>query len=229
MTNYKGIPVIAIDGPTASGKGTVSSVLAKKLGFHYLDSGAIYRGLGVAVSQQSLNPQAPADFKKIEALSKSLHLEFEGSKVFLENQNVTTEIRTEQAGVMASKLASYPVLRQNLLARQRAFQKPPGLVADGRDMGSVVFPQAIIKVFLTASVQVRANRRFQQLEKAGETPDYEQLFNDLKSRDERDTARRVAPLKPTTDAVVIDSSQSTVEQVVNQIFALCCSQHLVEK
>ncbi len=229
MTFNTTVPVIAIDGPTASGKGTVSAALAKQLGFHYLDSGAIYRALAVAVLSRALSPSQANDMIQIQALSQSLNLLFKDGAVLLDGRDVSLEIRTEKAGLMASELAAFPVLRANLLQRQRGFLQPPGLVADGRDMGTVVFPQAIVKVFLTASAEVRAKRRLQQLQRAGGQPDFDQLLADLKRRDAQDAQRSVSPLKPADHAVIIDSSDQTIEQIVNQLYRLCQSEQLVEK
>ncbi|HEX4857152.1 MAG TPA: (d)CMP kinase [Limnobacter sp.] len=211
------IPVIAIDGPTASGKGTVAALVADKLGYHYLDSGAIYRVLGVAAQQQGLNPDQVAHLEKIIPLAASLPVQFQGDRVFLDGIDVSQAIRTEQAGVMASRLAVVPEIRAGLLQRQRDFRQSPGLVADGRDMGSVVFPDAALKVFLTASAQVRAERRVKQIEGRGLKADFNSIFTDLMERDRRDTERPVAPLKPCADALVLDCSSMPIEQVVATI------------
>jgi cytidylate kinase len=210
-------PVIAIDGPTASGKGTVAALVAAKLGYHYLDSGAIYRVLAVAVIQRGLNPDLPADLPKIIPMSANLPVQFHGSKVLLNGLDVSEIIRTEEAGVMASRLAVVPEVRAGLLQRQRDFRQAPGLVADGRDMGSVVFPDSILKVFLTASAKVRAERRVRQIEERGQLADFQAIYNDLVARDKRDTERAVAPLKPCEDALVLDCSAMPIDQVVGTI------------
>jgi cytidylate kinase len=212
-------PVIAIDGPTASGKGTIAARVAAELGFHYLDSGAIYRVLAVAAIQADLDPDVPAHLEKLEALASDLPVRFDADRVFLGQVDVSEPIRSEQAGVMASRLAVISSLRSLLLQRQRDFRQAPGLVADGRDMGSVVFPDAQVKIFLTASAEVRADRRFKQLQGRGLHPNYEQLVADLQARDKRDSERAVAPLKPCVDAKVLDCSQIGVDEVVNTVLS----------
>jgi len=196
--------VIAIDGPSASGKGTVASRVAAALDYHYLESGALYRLVALAggVPQES---------------ARTLDAAFREGKIFLKNQDVTDAIREEAIGVRASEVARVPEVRAALLARQRAFRKAPGLVADGRDMGTIVFPDAILKVFLTASVAVRAQRRYKQLIDKGNSANLAALSRDLEERDQRDAAREVAPLRPATDAVLIDSSDLTVDQVVDRV------------
>ena len=210
-------PVISIDGPTASGKGTVAAQVAAKLGYHYLDSGAIYRVLAVAAVQLGLNPEVSADLQKIISLSANLPVQFQGSKVLLHGVDVSQIIRTEEAGVMASRLAVVPEVREGLLQRQRDFRQAPGLVADGRDMGSVVFPDSVLKVFLTASATVRAERRVRQIEERGHRADFQAIYNDLVARDKRDSERAVAPLKPCKDALVLDCSTMPIDQVVGTI------------
>ena len=197
-------PVIAIDGPSASGKGTVASRVAAALDYHYLESGALYRLVALAggVPQES---------------ARTLDAAFREGKIFLKNQDVTDAIREEAIGVRASEVARVPEVRAALLARQRAFRKAPGLVADGRDMGTIVFPDAILKVFLTAGVAVRAQRRYKQLIDKGNSANLAALSRDLEERDQRDAAREVAPLRPATDAVLIDSSDLTVDQVVDRV------------
>lgn len=212
-----GIPVIAIDGPTASGKGTVAALVASKLGYHYLDSGAIYRVLAVAVQQLVLNPDQPTDLAQIIPMAASLPVQFKGELILLNGEDVSQIIRSEASGVMASRLAVVPEVRAGLLQRQRDFRLQPGLVADGRDMGSVVFPDAALKVFLTASAQVRAERRVKQIEGRGQKADFQAIFTDLMERDRRDTERAVAPLKPCADALVLDCSSMPIEQVVATI------------
>lgn len=210
-------PVIAIDGPTASGKGTVAALVAGRLGYHYLDSGAIYRVLAVAVANAGLNPDVPTDLQKIIPMASSLPVQFQGDRVLLAGTDVSEAIRTEEAGVMASRLAVVPEVRTGLLQRQRDFRQSPGLVADGRDMGSVVFPDSALKVFLTASAQVRAERRVKQIEGRGQKADFQSIFNDLMARDKRDSERAVAPLKPCDDALVLDCSNMPIDQVVATI------------
>jgi len=197
-------PVIAIDGPSASGKGTVASRVAAQLGFHYLESGALYRLVALAGGDPA---QAAA----------RLDAAFRDQKIFLKEQDVTLEIRDEAIGVRASEVAKLPEVRSALLERQRAYRRPPGLVADGRDMGTVVFPDAVLKVFLTASVAVRAQRRYKQLIDKGNHANLAALSRDLEERDQRDAARTVAPLKPAADAVSVDSSDLTVDEVVDRV------------
>lgn len=209
--------VVSIDGPTASGKGTVASRVASKLGFHYLDSGAIYRVLGVAVANAGFDPDNADQLKQIIPMAADLPVHFDGDHVYLAGVDVSDDIRTEQAGVMASRLAVVPEVRAGLLARQRDFRQAPGLVADGRDMGSVVFPDSVLKVFLTASAQVRAERRVKQIELRGQHADFQAIYSDLVARDKRDTERAVAPLKPCEDALVLDCSGMPIEQVVTTI------------
>lgn len=215
--NIPNCPVIAIDGPTASGKGTVAALVAEKLGFHYLDSGAIYRVLAVAVDQAGLNPDVQSDLERIISMAANLPVHFQGTQVLLDSVDVSEIIRTEAAGVMASRLAVVPEVRAGLLQRQRDFRQAPGLVADGRDMGSVVFPDSILKVFLTASAQVRAERRVKQIEARGQQADFQAIFSDLMARDKRDSERAVAPLKPCDDALVLDCSAMPIEQVLEAI------------
>jgi cytidylate kinase len=195
-------PVIAIDGPSASGKGTIASRVAAALGFHYLESGALYRLVALA---------GGADPARTAA---SLAAEFQGDHIFLSGQDVTDAVRAEAVGVRASEIASLPAVRAALLERQRAFRRAPGLVADGRDMGTVVFPEAVLKVFLDASAEVRARRRYKQLIDKGKHANLAALSRDLEERDQRDAARAVAPLKPAVDAVSVDSSDMTIDQVV---------------
>jgi cytidylate kinase len=211
-------PVITIDGPSGAGKGTVSTLLAKKLGWHFLDSGAIYRVLAVA----SIHHQIPAeDETGLLPLASGLDVNFEttenGVRVILEGEDVSDTIRTEDVGATASKIASLPSIREALLRRQRGFKQSPGLVADGRDMGTVVFPEAQVKIFLTASADERADRRFKQLKGMGQDVSMLRLLQDIKARDERDANRTVAPLVPAKDAFVIDSTGLNIEQVLEKI------------
>jgi cytidylate kinase len=211
-------PVITIDGPSGAGKGTVSSMLAKKLGWHFLDSGAIYRVLAMA----SVHHQIPADDEVgLLPLASGLDVNFKtvdmGTRVILEGEDVTDEIRTESVGAIASKIAALPSIREALLRRQRAFKQAPGLVADGRDMGTVVFPNAEVKVFLTASAEERAQRRYDQLKGKGFDVSISRLLTDIQARDERDENRTVAPLVSAKDALVIDSTQLDINQVYEKI------------
>ena len=211
-------PVITIDGPSGAGKGTASTLLAKKLGWHFLDSGAIYRVLAVA----SIHHQIPADDEiGLLPLATGLDVNFEttgnGVRVILEGEDVSDTIRTEEVGATASKIASLPSIREALLRRQRGFKQAPGLVADGRDMGTVVFPEAQVKIFLTASAEERADRRFKQLKDTGHDVSILRLLDDIKARDERDANRTVAPLVPAKDALFLDSTKLNIEQVIEKI------------
>ena len=208
------IPVIAIDGPSASGKGTVAALVAQALGFHYLDSGAIYRVTAHAAQRAGLSLD---DEAALAELARGLDLRFEGGEVFLDGEAVGDAIRTEEAGRAASKIAAMPVLRAALLERQRAFRQAPGLVTDGRDMGSVVFPDATVKIFLTASREARAQRRYKQLIEKGFDANLAALFQDLSERDARDTARAAAPLKQTADAALLDTTGLTISQAVERV------------
>ena len=208
------IPVIAIDGPSASGKGTVAALVAQALGFHYLDSGAIYRVTAHAAQRAGLSLD---DEAVLAELARGLDLRFEGGEVFLDGEAVGDAIRTEEAGRAASKIAAMPVLRAALLERQRAFRQAPGLVTDGRDMGSVVFPDATVKIFLTASCEARAPRRYKQLIEKGFDANLAALFQDLSERDARDAARAVAPLKQMADAALLDTPGLTIEEAVERV------------
>ena len=208
------IPVIAIDGPTASGKGTVAQRVATHLGFHYLDSGALYR----LAALSALRHQTPlTDEHAIAKLAEKLPCRFIGDQIWLANENVTFAIRAEEVGNMASKIAALPTVRHALYGLQVSFRSPPGLVADGRDMGTVIFPGATLKVFLTASVEARAERRYKQLIEKGFSANMQDLLNDLTERDARDSNRAIAPLKPAEGAYMLDTSDLTIEQAVDQV------------
>ena len=206
--------VIAIDGPSASGKGTVARQVAEALGFHYLESGALYRLVALASLQRGV---AADDESGLAALAANLAVEFRGDRIFLAGQDVSDAVRDEACGIRASEIAGLPALRIALLARQRAFRQPPGLVAEGRDMGSVVFPDARLKVFLTASLEERARRRHKQLIDKGIHATLRTLFRDLAERDRRDAARSVAPLVAASDAVHIDATNLSVRDVVAEV------------
>lgn len=207
-------PVITIDGPTASGKGTVAALVAATLGFHLLDSGALYRLTALASMSYDIDP---ADAEALAKLVGALHITFREGCAQLDGVDVSAEIRAEEVGNRASAIAVHPEVRKALIARQRAFRKLPGLVADGRDMGTVIFPDAPLKVFLTASVEARAARRYKQLIQKGFSANMEDLLRDLRERDTRDTNRSTAPLKPAADARTLDTSGLSVDQAVEQI------------
>lgn len=210
------IPVICIDGPTASGKGTVAAELARRLGYGFLDSGAMYRITAYAALQAGLQIDT-ADETRIADLARTLPVRFAGGQIFLGDTNVTEAIRTEEAGMNASRVSALPAVRTALVDLQHSFQRLPGLVADGRDMGTVIFPEAPLKVFLTASAACRAERRYKQLISKGFQANIDDLRADLEARDARDSTRSVAPLKPAQDALVLDNSSLTIEQAVNQV------------
>jgi cytidylate kinase len=208
------VPVITVDGPSASGKGTVARRVAEMLGFHCLESGALYRLVALA----SLRAKVPADDEaRLAALARDFSVRFVSDRILLDDQDVTSDLATEQCGSRASEVAKLGPVREALLARQRAFRRAPGLVADGRDMGSVVFPDAQLKVFLTASAAVRAERRYNQLKQKGIRATLPTLFRELEARDARDAARAVSPLVPAPDAVQLDSSDLTIDEVVGRI------------
>jgi 3-phosphoshikimate 1-carboxyvinyltransferase len=210
------IPVLCVDGPTASGKGTLASALAAALGYHFLDSGALYRISAYAAVQAGLALEA-ANEAPIAALARNLDIVFDGERLLLQGHDISEAIRTEQAGMDASAVSALPAVRAALLDLQHGFRRLPGLVADGRDMGTVVFPDAGLKVYLTASAERRAQRRYKQLISKGISATLDSLCADLAARDLRDTTRAVAPLKPAQDAALLDNSELTVEQSVTQV------------
>jgi len=212
------IPVICIDGPTASGKGTVAAAVAQRLGYRFLDSGAMYRITALAALRAGLAIDT-AHEPRIAALAQTLPVRFEGGRVWLDSDDVTEAIRTEEAGMNASRVSALPAVRTALVELQHSFQRLPGLVADGRDMGTVIFPEAALKVYLTASAACRAERRYKQLISKGFSANIDDLRADLEARDARDSSRSVAPLKPAQDALVLDNSDLTIEQAVEQVLA----------
>ncbi len=208
------IPVIAIDGPSASGKGTVAEGVARALGFHYLDSGALYRLVTLAALRGGIDL---ADEPALARLAVGMPIAFRDARAWLGDEDVTEALRTEEVSAAASRVAAYPAVRTALLARQKGFQRPPGLVAEGRDMGSVVFPDALLKVFLTADVATRAQRRHKQLMAKGMYAKMPDVVEDLRQRDERDSSRPVAPLKHYPDALFLDTTPLSVEAAMDQV------------
>ncbi|HIF9079645.1 TPA: (d)CMP kinase [Photobacterium damselae] len=213
-------PVITVDGPSGAGKGTLCMLLAEKLGWNLLDSGAIYRVLALAAIHHDVDLESE---DALVPLAANLDVQFvaEGElvKVVLEGEDVSNTLRTEKVGNTASKVAALPRVREALLRRQRAFSEAPGLVADGRDMGTVVFPSAEVKIFLDASAEERANRRMNQLQKKGLDVNFDSLLSEIQERDYRDRNRAVAPLRPAEDALTIDSTELTIEEVLAQVVA----------
>lgn len=209
-----GAPVIAIDGPSASGKGTVAALVAKDLGFHYLDSGAIYRVTAYAALNRGVGLDDEAG---LAALARGLVLRFDGVEVYLDGHPVGDAIRTEEAGRAASKIAALPDLRAALLDLQRDFRRAPGLVTDGRDMGSVVFPDATLKIFLTATAEERASRRYKQLIEKGFDANLAALVQDLRERDARDANRASAPLRQMADARLLETTAMTIQDAVDTV------------
>ncbi len=209
-------PVIAIDGPSASGKGTISQLVAAHLGFHFLDSGALYRLAALAAIRGSVSF---ADEARLAELAVRLNIAFRNEKIFLDEGDVTDLLRAEEVGSGASRIAVLPQLRLALLDRQRAFRMPPGLVADGRDMGTVVFPDAVLKIFLTASPEERARRRYKQLKEKGMDANMATLLHDIRKRDERDSGRAAAPLQKAEDAILLDTTAMTIPAVAEEVLA----------
>ncbi|MEH6544683.1 MAG: (d)CMP kinase [Porticoccaceae bacterium] len=219
----KAIPIVTIDGPSGSGKGTMSMMLARKLGFHYLDSGALYRLLALAASRHKV---ALDNIEGLAVLAGHMDITFAmkadngAPQIILEGEDVSAQIRAEEIGLLASKVAAIPEVRAALLQRQHAFAAKPGLIADGRDMGTVVFPSAQIKIFLTASADERAKRRYKQLIEKGENVNLPALIDSVRERDERDSQRAVSPLVPAPDAHQVDSTDLSIEEVLQLILDL---------
>ncbi|OGI50309.1 MAG: cytidylate kinase [Candidatus Muproteobacteria bacterium RIFCSPHIGHO2_12_FULL_60_33] len=217
------VPVLAIDGPSGSGKGTVGQILAQRLGWHFLDSGALYRALGVAAIRERVSLD---DKPTLARLATSMDIHFVprtdggAAAVLLHGEEIGDPLRTEESGRLASIVAAIPEVRQALLQKQHSLRQPPGLVADGRDMGSTVFPDAILKVYLTASPEVRAQRRYKQLIEKGFDVNLPRLLDEIRERDARDAGRVVSPLKPAEDACILDTSQLDISGVVERVHGL---------
>jgi 3-phosphoshikimate 1-carboxyvinyltransferase/cytidylate kinase len=209
-----GTPVIAIDGPSASGKGTVAQRVAERLQFHYLDSGALYRLVAYTAIQSEVDL---TDETALSDIARDLDVVFTGARILLKGEDVADAIRAEVCSNGASKVAAYPQVRASLLDRQRAFRQIPGLVADGRDMGSVVFPDAVLKIFLTADAETRAQRRYKQLMEKGIDANISTLLQDIRDRDARDINRSVAPLQQGTDAILLDTTSLNIAQAVDAV------------
>ena len=215
-------PIVTIDGPSGSGKGTIARLVAQHAGWHLLDSGALYRLAAMEGARRGLPPDDVAGHAKwAQIMDVTFGIRADGGEVVtLAGQDVTAQLRSEEAGAGASRVAAWPALRQALLARQHAFAQAPGLVADGRDMGTVIFPTADLKIFLTASAEERAQRRYKQLKDKGSDVSLPALSREIAERDLRDSTRAVAPLKPASDAVAVDSTALTIEQVVHRVLQL---------
>ncbi len=215
-------PVLALDGPSGAGKGTVGQILAQRLGWCFLDSGALYRVLGVAAAKAGIDLQ---DIAALGRLAREMDVSFRArpgntARILLNGTDVGEEVRTENAGKRASVLAAIPEVRAALLQKQRAFRRPPGLVADGRDMGTTVFPDAIVKVYLTADAEIRAERRYKQLKDKGFDVTLPQLLSEIRERDERDAGRKTSPLKAADDAYILDTSALGISEVAESIYRL---------
>ena len=219
-------PVITVDGPSGAGKGTLSQRLAQELNWHFLDSGALYRLTALSAQNHGVALEQAQDLAKVAA---HLDIEFDtaSGRVLLEMDDVTKALRSEQTGAMASRVAAYPEVRQALVERQRAFRRAPGLIADGRDMGTVIFPDAPLKIFLTASAEQRARRRYDQLEALGQWVDFDSVLSEVQARDERDQNRSHSPLIPANNAHILDSSHLNIEEVLEAVMAMVAERNLM--
>ncbi|CAG0997184.1 CMP/dCMP kinase [Methylophilaceae bacterium] len=222
MTYTSHIPVIAIDGPSASGKGTVAQHVARQLGYHYLDSGALYRLVALAARHVNMSWQNAG---ALATMALELDIRFVDDRIMLNGQDVSEEVRSEEIGKGASEVAVHPEVRAALLDLQHSFRKPPGLVADGRDMATVVFPDAATKIFLTATAEVRAERRYKQLMEKGKHANLRDILHDLQLRDARDSQRTAAPLQQSADAILLETSQLSIEEAVKFIIEAAGQQH----
>ena len=214
--NTRKIPIITIDGPSASGKGTIAQLVAKKLGFHYLDSGSLYRLVALKSMQSHVDIH---NTEQLAEIARNLNVVFKNENIYLDDSIVTDAIRAEQCGTLASQLAAHPQVREALTERQRSFCQSPGLVTDGRDMGSVIFPDAILKIFLTASADIRAQRRYKQLIEKGINANIADLLQDIQKRDERDSNRSIAPLRQGADARLLDTTSLTISQAQDAVLS----------
>ena len=222
--NNSVVPVVTIDGPSGSGKGTIGQILARRLGWHFLDSGALYRAVGYAAKLARIDTNNNEDTAGVALLAREMDIHFDFDpvpdgpvKVILNGAEIGDALRTEEAGAAASQVAAIPEVRSALLEKQHAFRQLPGLVADGRDMGTTVFPDAVLKIFLTASPDVRAQRRYKQLKEKGFDANLARLLGEIRDRDARDAARAASPLVPAADASILDTSALSIPEVVQQI------------
>lgn len=224
-------PVVCVDGPSGSGKGTLSRQLALRLGWHLLDSGALYRLTAILAGRAGLEPERPGERMQAADLARGMCVQFiatesGGENILLDNHDVTQQVRDETTGNQASRWATLPEIRAALLDRQRAFQQAPGLVADGRDMGTVVFPQAPLKIFVTATAEERARRRALQLNEMGLDANIDRLYSEIAARDARDQKRQHSPLEPAEDAVLLDTTSLSAEAVLDEALRLVRERHL---
>lgn len=220
----KNVPVITVDGPSGVGKGTLAQYLTQKTRFHLLDSGAIYRALAFGAVKNNLPLD---DIPGLVKLAEALPVEFIATSILYEGEDVTNQVRTEEVAAVASTVAVIPEVRAALMARQKAFATPPGLIADGRDMGTVVFPNADLKLYLTASAEIRAERRVNQLKNQGVSANIAQITRDIKERDDRDLNRKTAPLKPADDAIILDTTTLCIDEVCQKVEALLLERALL--